>query len=160
MGMATPIDQSSHTAPVAVVLGFAILGAIQWIQRKRLFKVDHSILSLGGFYIVVMAAYLLFETVVINYRPVLIDGRLEASYPSSTTMLAMCVMPTAILQMRERIKNKAMRQWVCIVMAVFTAFMVVGRLLSGVHWVTDILGGAILSAGLVLLYHGICKKIR
>ena len=91
--------------PIAFVLGFGLLGLFQWIKRKHLKNVDYSILVLGGFYIAVMAVYLLFETVVINYRPVLISGFLEVSYPSSTTLLVMCVMPTAIMQLNERIKN-------------------------------------------------------
>ena len=84
--------------PIGIAFGFAVLGLVQLIKRKSLLKVDRSILVLGGFYIVVMAVYILFETVVINYRPTLIDGYLEASYPSSTTMLVMCVMPTAMIR--------------------------------------------------------------
>jgi undecaprenyl-diphosphatase len=99
-----------------------------------------------------MAAYILFEYLVINYRPVLISGILEASYPSSTTLLVLTVMPTAMLQLKERIQNRAFRNCVLVLIAAFTAFMVIGRLLSGVHWLTDILGGILLSAGLVGLY--------
>ena len=138
--------------PIAVACGFAILGLVQWIKRKGLLKVDRSILALGGFYIVVMAVYIFFEMVVINYRPTLIDGYLEASYPSSTTMLVMCVMPTAMMQLRARIKNKAFSRCVMIAIAAFIAFMVIGRLTSGVHWITDIIGGALVSAGLVTTY--------
>ena len=85
--------------PIAVAFAFAMLGLAQWIKRKSFFKVDKSILALGVFYIAVMSVYLLFEFVVINYRPILISGYLEASYPSSTTMLVMTVMPTAIIQL-------------------------------------------------------------
>lgn len=138
--------------PIAVAFGFAVIGLVQWIKRKSLLKVDGSLLVLGGFYIVVMAAYIFFEAVVINYRPVLIDGYLEASYPSSTTMLVLCVMPTAMLQLRTRIKNRVLRRCVLIAIAAFTAFMVIGRLLSGVHWLTDIIAGALLSTGLVMIY--------
>ena len=141
--------------PLAFAMGFALLGLIQWVKRKHLFKVDADILILGGFYIAVMVVYALFEVVVINYRPVLIDGVLEASYPSSTTMLVMCVMPTAIMQFRNRIRNNMLKRWVTAAITVFLVFMVVGRLLSGVHWLTDIVGGAMLSTGLVLLYRGI-----
>ena len=141
--------------PIAVVFGFAILGLVQWIKRKSLFKVDRSILVLGGFYIVVMAVYVLFEVVVINYRPTLIDGYLEASYPSSTTMLVTCVMPTAMMQFSARIKNKVFSRCVMIAIAVFIVFMVIGRLVSGVHWITDIIGGALLSAGLVMIYYSV-----
>ncbi|MBQ2378521.1 MAG: phosphatase PAP2 family protein [Clostridia bacterium] len=135
--------------PVAVALGFAVLGLAQLISRKSLWRVDRSILALGIFYVVVIVAYLFFEAVVINYRPVLIDGRLEASYPSSTTLLVMCVMPTAAIQLNARIKNNLLRRIATISIVAFTAFMVMGRLVSGVHWVTDIVGGALLSAGLV-----------
>ena len=135
--------------PVAVAIGFAVLGLAQLISRKSLWRVDRSILALGIFYVAVVVAYLFFEAVVINYRPVLIDGRLEASYPSSTTMLVMCVMPTAAIQLNARINDNLLRRIATISVVAFTAFMVVGRLVSGVHWVTDIVGGALLSAGLV-----------
>ena len=138
--------------PIGIAFGFAILGLVQWIKRKSLLKVDRSLLVLGGFYIVVLAAYIFFEIVVINYRPVLLGGYLEASYPSSTTMLVMCVMPTAMMQLHERIKNDVFRRCVMISIAVFIAFMVIGRLVSGVHWLTDIIGGALISAGLVIIY--------
>ena len=138
--------------PIAVALGFAVLGLVQWIKRKRLLLVDRSILALGVFYVIVIAVYLFFEIVVINHRPVLINGYLEASYPSSTTMLVTCVMPTAMLQLRTRIKNRTVRRCVLLAIAVFIALMVIGRLLSGVHWITDIIGGALFSSGVVLIY--------
>ena len=141
--------------PIGVAFGFALLGLAQWIKRKSLLKVDRSILVLGVFYLVVIAAYVFFELVVINYRPTLIDGYLEASYPSSTTMLVMCVMPTAMMQFSARVKNTLFRRCVLFAIAVFIAFMVIGRLVSGVHWITDIIGGALLSAALVLIYYAV-----
>ena len=141
--------------PICFIMGFGILGLCQWIKRKNLFKVDYSILTLGGFYIVVMALYIFFEMFVINYRPILINGNLEVSYPSSTTMLVACVMPTAIMQFNSCIKNSGFKKCVNILIVAFIAFMVIGRLLSGVHWFSDIIGGTILSCGLVLIYHSI-----
>lgn len=143
--------------PFAVCVGFGVLGLMQLIKRKSILKVDFDILALGGFYIIVIAVYLLFETVVINYRPVLINGILEVSYPSSTTMLTLCVMPTAIMQFNKRIKNKAIKNVVILISIIFTAFMVAGRILSGVHWITDIIGGALFSAGIVIMYYSVIK---
>lgn len=140
--------------PFGFAMGFALLGLRQWIQRKHLSKVDGDILILGGFYAAVMAVYALFEVFPVNYRPVLIDGILEASYPSSTTMLVLCVMPTTVMQLRIRMKNETGKRWVCAAVTVFSVFMVIGRLVSGVHWFSDIIGGAILSAGLVRMYRG------
>jgi undecaprenyl-diphosphatase len=133
---------------------------VQWIKRKSFAKVDYSILVLGGFYILVLAIFALFEVMVINYRPVLIEGKLEASYPSSTTMLVMCVLPTAVMQLRGRIQNPVLNHSASFVLGVFTGFMVVVRLISGVHWVTDIIGGALLSTGLVVLYTAFIKLER
>ena len=144
--------------PIGIALGFASLGLVQLIQRKSLRKVDRDILALGGFYLVVLAAYLLFEAIVINYRPVLIDGNLEASYPSSTTMLALCILPTAMMQLKARIRSAAVRRAILGVLAAFTFFMVVGRLISGVHWLSDIIGGTLLSAGLVSMYAFAAKQ--
>ena len=147
--------------PLVFVMGFALLGLIQWIKRKHLLKVDYNILILGGFYIIVMTVYVIFEMLVVNYRPVLINGYLEASYPSSTTVLVMCVMPTAIMQFNARIKNNVLKRCVTYAITAFIVFMVIGRLISGVHWFTDVIGGALLSAGLVIMYRAIIGlKVR
>ncbi len=139
--------------PLATVIGFAILGLVQWIKRKSLLKVDSSLFVLGAFYIVVFIVYNFFEIVVINFRPVLINGYLEVSYPSSTTMLAMTVMPTAMIQLIKRISSKKIKWILKYIILLFTVFMVVGRMVSGVHWISDIIGGALLSSGLVALYY-------
>lgn len=138
--------------PIFMAMGFAVLGLVQWIKRKTFSKVDYSLWILGGFYLTVMALYGFFETVTVNYRPVLISGILETSYPSSTTLLVMCVMPTAAMQFHSRIKNTALKKWLAYFIAAFLLFMVAGRLISGVHWFTDIVGGGLLSTGLVMLY--------
>lgn len=145
---------------ILIAFGFTILGLAQFIRRKSLKRVDHSIIILGGFYLLVMAAYVFFEFNIINYRPVLIDNILEASYPSSTTMLIMCVMPTAIMQFNRLIKNRNAKIIVNTISVVFTILIVVGRVLSGVHWFTDILGGILLSASLVVLYYSVDKYFQ
>ena len=146
--------------PLVFVMGFALLGLIQWIKRKHLLKVDYNILILGGFYIVVMAVYVLFEMLVVNYRPVLIEGVLEASYPSSTTMLMMCIIPTAIMQFQRLISSKGLRNIVNTLCGIYAGFMVIGRVLSGVHWITDIVGGILFSATFVMLYYSINQWVN
>ena len=138
---------------IFIALGFAILGLTQWIKRIHIWKVDSRILVLGVFYILVFGAYMFFEFHVINRRPVLINGILEASYPSSTTMLAMCVLPTAMMQFHRLIRNQKIRKTVNVLCGLFTAFMVIGRLVCGVHWFSDIFGGLIFSVAMILLYY-------
>ena len=139
--------------PIAVAAGFAVLGLCQWILRRRLLAVDRDVLALGVFYIAVIAVFLLFEVAVVNYRPVLIEGRMEASYPSSTTLLALCVMPTAAMQVGTRVKKTWLQCGLFALISLFTVFMVVARVLSGVHWITDIVGGALVATGLDMLYY-------
>ncbi len=144
--------------PIFTAFCFAVLGLVQWIKRRGILKVDMSILILGAYYTVVIAVYILFEYVVVNYRPILINGYLEPSYPSSTTLLVMCVMPAAVIQLNLRIGCKAFGYCVTFLISAFTVFMVVGRLISGVHWLSDIVGGTLLSCGLLLLYLTIVKS--
>lgn len=141
--------------PIFIVIGFAVFGLFQWINRKDIRKVDCDILLLGGFYIVVAAVYLLFETIVVNYRPVLVDGLLEPSYPSSTTMLVLCVMSTALIQIDSRFGKSVLKKILLFTIVLFIFIMVTFRLISGVHWFTDIVAGALLSIGLVLLYKAV-----
>ena len=138
--------------PIVDCLLFACVGLAQLVQRRSLLKVDLDILLLGVYYVLVIFAYLLFEMIPLNYRPVLIEGILEASYPSSTTLLVLSVMPTLHFQAERRLKNSALRHCIKVLTVLFSVFMVVGRLLSGVHWLTDIVGAILLSGGLFLLY--------
>lgn len=140
--------------------GFGILGLIQLIKRKSLFKVDKDILLLGGFYLIIIAVYVLFENLTINYRPILIDGNLEASFPSTHTMLAVFIMSTAIYQFHTRIKNKNLRYTAEALSSIVLVMTVVGRLLSGVHWFTDIVSGVLISFAFVMLYYAFVKWLR
>ena len=144
--------------PVSVCLLFAGLGLAQLVKRRSIFKVDADILLLGVYYAAVVAAYLAFEMIPVNYRPVLIEGRMEASYPSSTTLLVLSVMPTLLFQVRRRSRREPIRRVAAAFVALFSAFMVAGRLAAGVHWLTDIVGAALLSAGLYLLYRSTVER--
>jgi len=139
-------------APIFICLCFGALGFVQLVKRRSLLKVDPDILLLGIYYVLVIACYLIFEMIPVNYRPVLIEGRLEASYPSSTTLLVLSVMPTLWFQANRRVSNAMIRKAVAVFVVTFSVFMVIGRLVSGVHWATDIIGSVLLSAGLYMLY--------
>lgn len=138
--------------PIIVCLCFGTLGFVQLVKRRSLLKVDVDILLLGAYYVLVILGYLLFEMIPINYRPILIDGNLEASYPSSTTLLVLSVMPTLKYQADRRVENPMLRKAITVFVIVFSLYMVIGRLISGVHWATDIIGSIFLSSGLYMIY--------
>ena len=146
------ITDWAGAAALIIPFIFAAAGLKQWIKRKSILKVDKDILCLGIFYLTVFLAYIFFEKNIINRRPVLILGVHEASYPSSTTLLSLCTLTTAIKQTQIRVKNPAFRAVIIVFLNVFAAFLVIGRLISGVHWFTDIIGSVLLSASLVCLY--------
>ncbi len=145
---------SEYMLPVAAAVAFAFfaLGVYQIIRRKSLWRVDPAILSLAVIYALVVAFYVLFEIVVINYRPVLTDGVLEASYPSTHTLLVCVLMATAPIALGKLTERRALKLGGIVVAAIVVPLTVVARMLSGVHWFTDIIGGLLLSATLVAAY--------
>ncbi len=137
---------------LALVPGFSVFGLIQLIKRGSLKRVDDNILILGFFYILVALIYAFFEMCIINYRPVILKESLEASFPSSHSMVVLFIMATSITQFRIRIKNALLKNIVVLISALITIITIAARLLSGVHWFTDILGGILLGATLAFAY--------
>lgn len=145
---------------LAVAGGFALLGAWQLVKGRSLRAVDKGIWLLGGFYVLVIFYYVFFDKVVVNYRPVLSEGELEASYPSSHTMLSICVLFTAVHQFHFRLKKwPKLLFWATIACWAVMVETVVCRLMSGVHWLTDIVGGILLSTALISLYCFVAKLL-
>ena len=143
--------------PVGICLIFGMIGLLQLIKRKGLRNVDADLILLGIYYVVVIFGYLIFEMIPINYRPIFIEGRMEASYPSSTTLLVLSVMPTLVFQVNRRVGNQNVKKFFKVMTMMFSIFMVGGRSFSGVHWLTDIIGSVLLSAGLFYSYE---KAVR
>ena len=138
---------------VLFALFFAVLGLVQLVKQKNLWKVDYEIILLGMFYILVAVIYLFFEIAIVNYRPVIMDNSLEASYPSSHAMIVICIMATAMIEFRKLFADKkALRTVLSAVSTAIILITVIGRLLSGVHWFTDIVGSILLSIGLFEIY--------
>ncbi len=140
---------------LAMCVIYAFVGLAQLIKRKSLFKVDKEIFMLAAFYIVVIALYVLFELYIVNYRPVIMEEGLEASYPSSHTMLAVCVCGSAIILNKKLFKDFKQIKIVNILCGVLLVTTVVGRLLSGVHWFSDIIGSIIISSALLMSFYSL-----
>ena len=136
---------------------FALYGGVQLIKGKSLAKVDREIYVLGGLYAAVIILYALFEKVIINYRPIIMPDceEPEASFPSSHTMLICVVMGSAIMLLNKYIENEKLRVVLQIICGAILVVTVVGRLLSGAHWFTDIIGGILISITLLAVFSAI-----
>lgn len=139
---------------------FAVLGLYQLIKRKSFAKVDRSIYVLAGLYVSAAVMYVLFEVVDVNFRPVLVDGALEASYPSTHTMIVCALLTSAVLQIKERVESKGICTAVTVISILLIVLTAVGRLLSGMHWLTDVLGGLLLGEALVMLYKSVAGAVE
>lgn len=137
---------------------FGLFGFVQIIKRKSVLKVDRDLLYLGIYYVVVLAFYVLFEKLIINYRPVILDEGLEASYPSSHTMLTICTMSVAMMQITRRVIDGRIKTLLISLCTLIMAGTLIGRVLSGVHWLTDIIGALLLSVALVYTYRMVLKS--
>lgn len=140
---------------------FAVIGLIQAVNRKSLLKVDIRIILLGIYYVIVIVAYVFFEIFIINYRPVILEESvgLEASYPSSHTMFVICIMGAALVLFQQMIQNKMIRVIMNSLSGLVIFITVVGRMISGVHWFTDIVGGILLGITLIQLYASVLRLI-
>lgn len=145
--------------PVFMAMAYALLGLVQLIKRKRLFKVDKEIIVLGLFYVVVIFIYIFFEKVIVNYRPILMNGFLEASYPSSHTLMTICLCGSSIIVNKKLFNNKIIK-FVNMLSLIIIFITVIGRLISGVHWFSDILGGILISISLLMTFHSIIDVIK
>ena len=143
-----------------LVIYYAIIGLKQLIKGKSLKKVDKKILLLGAFYVLVGIVYIIFEKIIINYRPVLFGDELEASFPSSHTMLALCVCASSLIMSKYYIRSEKAKQILDIVTWVVMVVLVIGRLISGVHWLTDIIGGIIISGFLLSILNTFLNIIK
>ena len=145
--------------PIFLAIAYALIGLIQLIKRRSLFKVDKEIIILGIFYIIVIALYLFFEKVVVNYRPILMDGFIEASYPSSHTLMTICLCGSSILINRKIFNNK-LTKIIDIMSFIIIVITIIGRLVSGVHWFTDIIGGILISSALLMTFNSAINLIK
>ncbi len=145
--------------PIFIALLYALVGFGELIKTKDLRKVDKNLLSLAVFYIVVIGVYVLFEIYEVNYRPILMDGVLEASYPSSHTMMAICICGSSLF-ISKRIFKTQFAKGLNLLSILVMIFLVVGRLVSGVHWFTDILGGILISGALLMIFYTVIDSFK
>lgn len=146
--------------PLFIAFIYVMIGFIQMIKRRNILKVDKEILGLGVYYIIVIGLYIFFETCIINYRPTLMDGILEASYPSSHTLLSVCICGSSLIINKYLFKNRNFFKAENIISILSILVIVIGRFISGVHWFTDIVGAILISIALLKAFNIYIKSIN
>lgn len=135
------------------VFVWGVVGVIQLVQKKSLKEVDSRLYVLLLFYVITVIIYVLFDKVPINYRPVILDEGLEPSYPSTHNLMTLAFFGFTIVNLKIMDIKKKSAKILIIGLGVLCVLMPVLRLLAGVHWLTDIIGGIILSIALVMAYN-------
>ena len=148
-GLLYNISEYAGYVPVLFALFFAIMGAVQAFKHKSLKKVDNAFYFLAVYYVAVGFVYLIFEKFCVNVRPIMLDGEWEASYPSSHTLFAITLSASTILVNNIFYAKSKWHKVLNILAIIFMISVPIMRLFSGVHWLSDIVGGVVISATLV-----------
>ena len=135
---------------------YAGFGFIQLIKNKSFKKINRELYILAGFYAVILLTYVLFEKLTLNYRPVILDEGLEASFPSSHTLMSLCFSISAIIANKSMFKDKF--KLVNILLLILGVSIVLTRYISGVHWFTDIVGSVLISSTYITYFKALIKK--
>jgi len=132
---------------IATVGIFGVAGLVEWIRRKELLKVDREILAMGVLFLLLFLIYIFFQFVVVNYRPILLPDKPEPepSFPSSHTIMGWTVMGSIVMVIDKYVKSAKLCKVIRIAAFIIMVLILIGRLLCGVHWLTDILGAILMS---------------
>lgn len=145
---------------ILIAFCFFIFGLCQLIKRRSLKNIDKDIFAIGIIFVALALLYIIFEFVIINFRPIEIDGKFEASFPSSHTMLNLTIFGVAIIYLNKNLKTSWLKFFLIGILSFLMILATIGRLLSGVHWFTDIIGAILISACLIFLFKFLIFKLN
>jgi len=152
------VSKSLSYFGIAVMVVFGLFGAMQLYYKKGPKNVDKDLYALYGLYVLGLIVYIVLEKVVINSSPVFSNG-LKVSYSSFYIILAVAFMGAAIVEFNARLKAKKVKIIVLTLCILDGIGLLVTRLVSGVHWVTDVIGTLLISVACFLLFLGVFNVI-
>ncbi len=146
----------------AAALSFVVMGVVQLVRKKSILKVDKEILALAVVYVLVVVMYVFFDKVPLNYRPFILEGESgpEASFPSTHTLVICTVLATAIVAWNRILENKKLANILCIAAIAVIVVGTAGRVVAGVHWLTDIIAGVLFSATITAAYVAVLDRLK
>lgn len=133
------------------------IGLVQLIRRKSLKKVDAELLAMIPSTILMAVIYVIFEKlIVVNTRPI----SDEPSFPSTHTLVVATIFLMAMQTLPRYVKNRKTRTALYVAMSLVIIVVAAGRVMSGMHWFTDVLGGLAFAAVLAVIYKFVLKKLK
>lgn len=146
---------------LATIIPFAVVGVVQLIKNKSLKKVDPVLYIMLLGYVLMLAGYFIFEIMNVNASPVSTPEKIKPSYPSSHVLAFLSLSFIALTGLFHFVDLEKQFKIVFIVcFALADVCMVVTRLLSGQHYLTDIIGGILLSASVITIVYGVYKLLN
>lgn len=143
-------------ASFAILGVFVVLGLYQLITRKSLLKVDHRLLWMILPLVLIAITYVVFDKfLVLNIRP---NGSGEASFPSTHVMVVSTIFLIIALNLPYYIKSKTAWIIIDIAMLLLIVLVCVGRVLSEMHWLSDVLGGLAFAIIFAVIYYLIIRR--
>lgn len=103
---------------------------------------------------------LMLKNILQRPRPteyIIIDER-GYSFPSGHSMISMAFYGLLIYLIYKNIKNKSLKWILIILLSILILFIGISRIYLGVHYVSDVLGGFLVSISYLILYIKILKK--
>lgn len=135
---------------IIVAAGFGIAGLVQLVKKG---KIDARIWKMWLVYGAMAIIYAIFEYLaVVNTRPTLNNGAVESSFPSTHVLVVATVLSLMVVALPKYLDDKKARVLIAVISAIATALVMTGRVMSGQHWFTDVLGALLWSLFLVSLY--------
>ncbi|MBQ9544198.1 MAG: hypothetical protein IJV00_03630, partial [Clostridia bacterium] len=120
---------------IIVAALWCALFVLRFVQRKNIRRIEKYLVVFLAFLVVLGFLYVFFNVVKINVRPIPeADGTFEASYPSSHTLLILCITFVSSITLPRLIKDKSVLKIACPALRICGIVGVAARRLSGGHW--------------------------
>ncbi len=147
---------------ILFILGLIIYGIYQLYKRKSLFKVDKDIILTGfGFVFIIIIWFIFDKFIDINYRPIAVNGSAQTSFPSTHVMLACFSLLATTRIILKRNTNELKYNIITYGgVSILVILCSLGRILSKMHWTTDVLGAIFISLAIFFIIIGLDKALE
>lgn len=122
-----------------VIILMLLLITFEYFKTK---KINKNNLNFIIHFLIMVLIWIIFDKIlIINYRPILINGNIEGSYPSTHVMVSTFVLLFLSDKLKKIFKNDKIFYIISIGLIIIQS---ISRILLTMHWFTDIIGGLLI----------------